>query len=267
MNFKLHLLKVIFVGIALTLSSTAKAQLCSGLTNLTANSGTITDGSGSANYANNSNCTWLIQPAGNPANISFTMDTIDLAGFIDAVRVYDGTSAAGTLVAIYTGRNLGFTAIANSGSMFIQFTSNFFGNADGWSGSYTSSLTNCQPNTILTAPNGSFTDGTRNGSDYANNTNCEWLIQPTAPGQFVEVNFGRFAVAGGDSVILYDGLNASAPVLATLIGNVNPGVYQSTGGSLFVRFVTNAIGRANGWTIIYTTQTIPFCNGLTVLNS
>ena len=246
---------------------TIQAQFCAGLTNLTALNGTITDGSGSSNYANNSNCSWLIQPPGNPANITFTMDSINLSGNIDAVRVYDGTSTAGTLVAIFRGNNLGSAVIANSGSMFVQFTSNGFGNAQGWAASYTSASTNCQPNTVITANNGDFTDGTRNGSNYANNTNCEWLIQPTAPGVFVEVAFSRFAVAGGDSLILYDGINASAPILAVLSGNNNPATIQSSGSDLFVRFVTNAIGTANGWRIVYNTQPIPFCSGLTTLNS
>jgi hypothetical protein len=250
-----------------SVTETIQAQFCTSLTTLTNVSDTIKDGSGSANYANNTTCSWLIQPTGNPASITFTMDSIDLTFFNDIVSVYDGTSAAGTLVAIYRGNNLGNTAIANSGSMFVEFTTDGFANAQGWSASYTSASSNCLPNTILTANNSAFTDGTRNGFNYTNNTNCEWLIQPTAPGVFVEATFSRFAVAGGDSVILYDGSNASAPILATLTGNVNPGIYQSTGGDLFVRFVTNAIGTANGWRIVYNTQPIPFCSGTTNLTS
>ncbi len=253
--------------ITATAYQNAQAQFCASSTTLTALNGTITDGSGSANYANNTNCTWLIQPMGNPANITFAMDTINLSGNIDAVRVYDGTSAAGVLIAIYRGNNLGNAVIANSGSMFIEFTSNGFGNAQGWAASYTSASSNCQPNTVVTANNGAFTDGTRNGFNYADNTNCEWLIQPAAPGVFIELNFSRFQVAGGDSLILYDGANASAPVLGILSGNNNPGTFQSSGGNLFVRFVTNSIGVANGWRIVYNTQPIPFCSGLTTLSA
>ncbi len=249
------------------LNETIYAQFCTGLTNLTTATGSINDGSGSANYNSNTNCTWLIQPAGNPANITFTMDTINLGFFQDRVRVYDGTSAAGTLIATYTRNNLGNTAIANSGSMFIQFTTDGFNNAQGWAGSYTSARNNCQPNTILTTNTGAFTDGTRNGFNYANNTNCEWLIQPTTLGLFVEVDFSRFNVATGDSVILYDGSNASAPVITALTGNINPGIYQSSGGSLFVRFITGNSIVSNGWRIVYNSQTIPLCTGLTVLNS
>ena len=249
------------------LNENIKAQFCTGLTNLTAASGSLNDGSGSANYNSNTNCTWLIQPAGNPANITFTMDTINLGFFQDRVRVYDGTSAAGTLIANYTRNNLGNTAIANSGSMFIQFTTDGFNNAQGWAGSYTSALTNCQPNTVLTTNTGAFTDGTRNGFNYANNTNCEWLIQPTSLGVLVEVNFSRFDILAGDSLILYDGTSAAASVITTLTGNVNPGTYRSSGGNLFIRFITNNRLTANGWRIVYSTPTIPLCSGLTVLNS
>ncbi|MDB4062305.1 T9SS type A sorting domain-containing protein [Vicingaceae bacterium] len=261
-----NILKTLLVlFITASAHQTIQAQFCVGLTTLTAVSDTFTDGSGNANYANNTNCSWLIQPKGNPANITFTMDSINLSGNTDAVRVYDGTSAAGVLIAIYRGNNLGNAVIANSGSMFVQFTSNFFGNAQGWAASYTSASSNCQPNTVVNASNGAFTDGTRNGFNYDNNTNCEWLIQPTAPGVFVEINFSRFSVAGGDSLILYDGTNASAPILGILSGNNNPGIFQSSGGALFVRFVTNSIGVANGWRIVYNAQRIPFCRGITTL--
>src|SRR6056300_1120579 len=92
---------ILLLFITATAYQNAQAQFCASSTTLTALNGTITDGSGSANYANNTNCTWLIQPMGNPANITFAMDTINLSGNIDAVRVYDGTSAAGVLIAIY----------------------------------------------------------------------------------------------------------------------------------------------------------------------
>jgi hypothetical protein len=254
----------------LTASSiqTIKAQFCNGLTTLTAAADTITDGSGSANYANNTACSWLIQPSGNPVNITLTMDSLNLTFFNDAVRVYDGTSNAGTLIANYRNNNLGFPAVANSGSMFVEFATDGFGNAQGWRASYTSGSTNCQPNTVLTANNGAFTDGTRNGSNYANNINCEWLIQPIIAGLFIDLTFTRFSLATGDSLILYDGIDANAPILATLVGNATTGPYLSTAGNLFVRFVSTSNGpTSNGWRITYNTRSIPTCAGLTTLTS
>ncbi|MFT4755470.1 MAG: hypothetical protein ACI91R_000102, partial [Vicingaceae bacterium] len=85
---------------------TIKAQLCNGLTTLTAAADTITDGSGGANYANNTACSWLIQPSGNPINITLTMDSLNLSFFNDAVRVYDGTSNSDPLIANYRNNNL-----------------------------------------------------------------------------------------------------------------------------------------------------------------
>jgi hypothetical protein len=247
---------------------TIKAQLCNGLTTLTAAADTITDGSGGANYANNTACSWLIQPSGNPINITLTMDSLNLSFFNDAVRVYDGTSNSDPLIANYRNNNLGFPAVANSGSMFVEFATDGFGNAQGWRASYTSDSTNCQPNTVLTTNNGSFTDGTRNGSNYANNANCEWLIQPVVAGLFIELTFTRFSLATGDSLILYDGIDATAAILATLVGNATTGTYLSTAGNLFVRFISSNNGpTSNGWRITYNTITIPTCSGLTTLTS
>ena len=96
---------------------------CSGLTNLTAASGSINDGSGTANYQNNANCSWLIQPAGSPASITLNMNSINLADIQDMVRVYDGTSNTAPVVGNFFLNNAGSPAIAYSGSMFVEFTS------------------------------------------------------------------------------------------------------------------------------------------------
>jgi hypothetical protein len=46
---------------------------CNGTTNLTASSGTFSDGSGNTNYGDNTNCSWYIAPAGaNQITLSFS---------------------------------------------------------------------------------------------------------------------------------------------------------------------------------------------------
>jgi M6 family metalloprotease-like protein len=249
-----------------TYTSTS-AISCSGTTTLTAPSGNFDDGSGVAQYDNNLNCGWLIQPTGTPASITLTMNNINTDGFRDIVRVYDGTSATGPVIGFFFGTDTRTPVTAYSGSMFVQFTTNGNGQDQGWDASYVSSSTFCNPNTTFTNNNGNFTDGSPNGTDYLDNTNCEWLIQPGIPNTIISLDFSRFSTeAGFDSVTVYDGTSTSDPILRSLSGNLNniPTI-TSTQGSMFVKFESDGNTTDNGWNAIYNTQQIPFCSGITNL--
>lgn len=242
---------------------------CVGTTNLTAPSGTFSDGSGTAVYDNNLACGWLIQPPGNPAVIVLNMTSMNLANFGDRVRVYDGVDNSGTIVGSFFGSNIGNPVSAYSGSMFVEFITDGNQQGQGWDANYSSSFTYCAPSTTFTANNGNFTDGSPNGTNYLNNTSCEWLIQPAATNVAVSLRFFQFNTeAGADTVTVYDGVNSSAPILATYSGNLGTTTQiVSSGGSMFVTFKSDASTTASGWRAIYNTQTIPFCSGTTNLTA
>ncbi|MDR2834683.1 MAG: hypothetical protein LBV69_00580 [Bacteroidales bacterium] len=65
--------------------------ILSGTTELTAQSGTFTDGSGSNNYANNTNCSWLIQPS-NASSITLSFSAFNTETGYDGVIVYNGAN-------------------------------------------------------------------------------------------------------------------------------------------------------------------------------
>jgi hypothetical protein len=113
------------------------AQTCSGTANLTASSGTFDDGSGSAaNYSDNNNCSWLIQPVGATSiTINFNAFETDPN---DTLKLYDGNSAAATLVGTYSGFTLPASFTSSGGALFFVFTSDTAVNATGWEVSYTS---------------------------------------------------------------------------------------------------------------------------------
>lgn len=242
---------------------------CIGTTTLTAPSGTVVDGSGTAVYDNNLNCGWSIQPPGNPASITFTMNSLALANFGDLVRVYDGIDNTGQLLRTYFGTNTGPPVTAFSGNMFIEFTTDGNQQAQGWSGTYSSSASYCSPNTTLTANNGFFTDGSPFNQDYLDNTDCEWLIQPTATNVAIALRFFQFDTEfGNDTVTIYDGATTADPILATLSGTItNPQTITSSGGDMLVTFKSNGSVTADGWRASYVTQQIPYCAGLTTLTA
>jgi|GEM_PF-526105 len=249
---------------------TTNSAACSGTTNLTAASGTIDDGSGTANYQNNANCSWLIQPAGSPASITFNINSINLGDIQDRVRVYDGTSNAGTLIGNFFLNNTGAPVIAYGGSMFVEFTSNGTTTGAGWSGNYSSSNTFCSPNNTFSALSGTFTDGSQASSNYLDNSDCSWLIQPTGlVNRVISLRFNRFATElTNDTVTIYDGTTTADPILASYSGSLTSvTTVVSTGTEMLVTFKTNGSTTATGWNAIYNDVAIPSCSGNTTLTA
>ncbi len=123
----------------------------------------------------------------------------------------------------------------------------------------------CSGNTIVnTYDFGSIEDGSGPAADYQNNSNCSWLIAPDDSINTITLTFARFATAPGDLVRVYDGGDASAPLLGTYSGT--PGTMPSvtsTGPKMFVTFVTDGSGTANGWMANYTTNVNKFCESST----
>jgi CUB domain/Divergent InlB B-repeat domain/Secretion system C-terminal sorting domain len=107
-----------------------------GNTTLTNCSGTITDGSAALNYEHGLACTWLIRPTTPPAALvlNFTAFATELG--YDFVKIYDGTSASGTLLGSFSGLTIPPRLVASSGAMFITFSSDVDLADAGWSATY-----------------------------------------------------------------------------------------------------------------------------------
>jgi hypothetical protein len=105
---------------------------CSGDTYLTADSGTISDGSGDANYANNSVCKWIITaPKGKRIQIDF--EQIDTEIDVDYVWIFDGaTTRPDDLLAKFSGRILPPRITSFSNEALIWFLTDDKNTAKGW---------------------------------------------------------------------------------------------------------------------------------------
>lgn len=80
---------------------------------------------------------------------------------------------------------------------------------------------------------GFFDDGNQSAY-YTNNESCSWLIE-SAMGANPRMGFYNFDTeAGYDFVDVYDGVDASAPLLGHFSGSTNPGQIFSTGKYLYV---------------------------------
>ena len=247
-----------FQGFSGNYTSTG-ASYCSGVTTLnTSDYGQISDGSGANTYCNNSNCSWLIQPP-QATSITLNFSAFELEQpsddgntIYDAVEVYDGSSSSATLLGRFSGNSIPSSITSSGGSMFIRFYSDVTNAFQGWSANYTSTQnTYCNgTSSTLTTPNGTFSDGS-GVNKYANNSNCSWLIQP-ASATSITLSFTSFDTElNYDGVIIYDGANSSAPILNQFTGSTIPSSVTSTGGNMYVVFLSDESLRANGWNAVY----------------
>ncbi|MFK7799273.1 MAG: CUB domain-containing protein, partial [Aureispira sp.] len=101
-----------------------------------ANSGSFDDGSGTSNYQNNANCSWLIQPA-NGYTITLNFSQFNTENSFDFVRVYDGNSNAATLLGTFDGTSIPSSITSSGGAMLVEFTSDGSVTRSGWAANYT----------------------------------------------------------------------------------------------------------------------------------
>lgn len=117
------------------LSFNAKeTRFCNNLTELTATSGVISDGSGSYNYNNGTVCRWRIHPPATSA-ITINFNSFDLAADADFIKVYD--EASNTELTTFQSGSLPQTFTAYTGEVLLLFLTNAMENAGGWELSYT----------------------------------------------------------------------------------------------------------------------------------
>ncbi len=243
--------------------SPAVVAYCSGITTLHTPTGTITDGSGNNDYNNNSDCRWKIQPSG-ANNITLNFTSFDIIDPYDTVYVYDGGTTASPLLAASTGNTVPDPITSTGGIMLVRFSTDASNTAPGWTANYTSTVvpTNCSgTTTMLSAATGTFSDASGSGN-YSNNTNCSWLISP--PGAFeITLNFSSFHTEPiNDIVNVYDGNDNQAPLLGSFSGTTIPPTLTSSGGAMFIEFISNGTITDEGWVASYTSLIPSSINGI-----
>lgn len=124
--------------------------------------------------------------------------------------------------------------------------------------------TYCSGQTNITAYDfGSIEDGSGPVNDYQNNANCNWLIAPNDSISQITLSFDKFNVDPSDHVNVYDGTSQTAPLLGSYTGSTLPSNVVSTGGKMFISFVSNSSNTASGFLALYTATLATFCAGQT----
>ncbi len=228
---------------------------CYGTQTVTGASGTITDGSGNNNYQDNTDCKWIINAPSGSVGIRMEFTQFRTEQNYDFVTLYDGNAVnSNYLIRRFSGTSLPPVVTSSTPQALVYFTSDESINDAGWSLNYTAiSQPYCQGTTTLTAPNGTFSDGSGN-SDYTNRSNCRWLIQPSGA-TWIELRFTSFNTESGyDFVRVYDGATTTAPLLGSYSGTNLPPVLRSSGGSMLVVFTSDSSVTRAGWSASYTSN-------------
>lgn len=118
---------------------------------------------------------------------------------------------------------------------------------------------------VVTYNYGAIEDGSGPIANYQPNSSCSWLIGADDSIQSVTLTFLRFATQAGDEVKIYNGSDATAPLLGTYSGSTIPPAVSTTSNQMFITFTSGSSGSAQGFLASYNSATVPFCGGTSVL--
>ncbi|AWI26510.1 CUB domain-containing protein [Flavobacterium pallidum] len=237
---------------------------CTGTTTFTAVSATFDDGSGNGLYGNNQHCDWVIAPP-CATFISLSFSEFETESQNDFVLVFDDIEGT-HLIATLSGANLPGAVISAIGEMSIRFTTGFSNVMPGFTAAYTSDgNANGNANMILNDSDfGTITDGSE-GSNYCNGQNSTWLIQPPQATS-VTLQCSEFDIEAAignvftDAFEIYDGTSDADTLLGRFAGNDLPPNITSSGGSMFIKFYSNATISGQGFAATYTSTQASSCS-------
>ncbi|MDD4596793.1 MAG: C10 family peptidase [Lentimicrobiaceae bacterium] len=118
-------------------------------------------------------------------------------------------------------------------------------------------------NHVITSSRGSFEDNSGPLANYESNSHCTWLIHPTDSVLDIQVTFDRFELGSGDVVNIYDGFDASAPLIASYNSTDNSAVVNSSGSMLFVELITDETENGQGFVAAFSSTYPAFCTSST----
>ena len=201
---------------------------CNGNWTLPYLKGMLADCSGPMDkYAAGTTATWLLDPTSvgiAAEKYSITCESIDLATG-DYLRIYDGDNDSAPLLGEFTGKTPFNKITSTGGKVLVKFTSTATSaTGEGFLITYESKAKKyCDGEIKLTSPTGIITDGSPEGMNYANGSDCKWVIDPGAVDpetQFI-FNFNRLDTEEKVDVLKFYNVETSK-LLATISGTYAP---------------------------------------------
>ena len=211
--------------------------------------GTFYDGGYNGNYNNSEYSVQTFRGFGG-ANISVTFSAFFTEFYKDFLLIYDGPDIHSPLIGTYTGNNSPGTVTSTSGCLTFEFISDFSNNYPGWTANISCINNSCLPNMancqdlVCASP---FFDSGGNFGNYGNNENLTHTLL-SSNGTCLTVTFWSFFLEPGrDFLRIYDGPDATAPLIGTFTGNNSPGILSSSSGALTFVFTSDGQNPYPGW--------------------
>ncbi|WP_299274008.1 CUB domain-containing protein [uncultured Psychroserpens sp.] len=209
---------------------------------------TFYDSGGSGgDYNNNELQTTTFYPdiAGDAVTATFT--AFDLESCCDELRIYDGPNASFPLLGVFAGNTISgpFTSSDASGALTFVFDSDSSVTESGWAANLT-----CAPYVPPVICGSTFYDSGGVAGNYSNNELSTTTLTPDIPGTAITVTFTAFDLESCcDDLLVYDGPDATYPLLGTFSGTAIPGPFTSTdpSGSLTFVFDSDSSVTESGW--------------------
>uniref|UniRef100_A0A4D5RL31 Putative procollagen c-endopeptidase enhancer n=1 Tax=Ixodes scapularis TaxID=6945 RepID=A0A4D5RL31_IXOSC len=224
--------------------------------NITAPHGKISSPNYPNIYPNSASCSWLIKT--NPdIGIRLAFNDFELEKnnkcISDYVSIYDGSDTNAPILGTYCGNTAPLPILSSSNQIYMVFKSDSDVQGKGFSATHT------EVYTALVAGQGSeqsiYSHAKYGNQHYEDNINRDWVIRAQAG--HVRLWFSAFDVEASynsctyDFVEVFDGSDASAPLLKTLCGDQIPGEIISSSDSLLLRFHTDPSTTKSGFVALY----------------
>ncbi|MFH0894951.1 MAG: C10 family peptidase [Bacteroidota bacterium] len=224
---------------------------CIGNSTFQSLTGTFADGSGNLDYTAGANCSWLIDPQDNVDYITLNFSSFKTEYLHDFVTVYDGPNASSPVIGTFSGDTMPTQIQSTGDKMFVTFTSDASGSADGFLATYKCVLpVYCSGIDTLTMNSAVFDDGS-GVYNYNINSNCKWFIcPPGAPG--LAIHFNNFETEGGaDYLKIYNSLTNPPALLGSFTGNTVPSDIFTLSNKVMLIFHSNSSNNFQGWEVSY----------------
>jgi len=113
---------------------------------------------------------------------------------------------------------------------------------------------------------GTIEDGSGPLRDYAAESNCSWLITQHDSVNGYTVKVEKFDIDATDYIIIYEGDNEEAPIVASIFGDDIPEEsYTVNSTSILIKFVSDETASGDGWLISYAPIKPRYCMASTTL--
>lgn len=209
-------------------------------------------------YPHNSDCSWLITVQEN-ARVELTFNSFNLESatncVYDYVKVYDGDSAASSLLLTWCGSSLPSPPVISStnNTMFVRMYSDYSVAASGFDATYVTACGGRRDATL-----GGYINSPNFPSPYNGNQNCSWIIQSPNPTDRVTLTFVALDLETAptgcyDYVQVLDGDDLDAPGGDPICGTTLPSPITSFGSSMVVNFISDGSNHGTGFRALYST--------------